>query len=160
VKRIAENIKIKINENDLADAWAGHIGYTWRRGKTQSRLDKIYTRISQYTNKKMETNWTLTKSDHAAVILTLEHKEKINTKSEHNKLDNTIATNTELLNELKQYLEEEMIQAININPHMRLEFAKMTIRTKAIEISIRLRKEENNELRDLKDQISQNNELL
>ena len=67
----------KINENDLADAWAGHIGYTWKRGKTQSRLDKIYTRISQYTNKKMETNWTLTKSDHAAVILTLEHRKKI-----------------------------------------------------------------------------------
>ena len=128
-KRIAKNINIKINENDLADAWAGHIGYTWKRGKTQSRLDKIYTRISQYTNKKLETNWMLTKSDNAAVILALEHKEKINTKSEHIKLGNTIATNTELLNELKQYLEEKMIQAIDMNPHMKLEFAKMTIRT-------------------------------
>ena len=128
-KRIAENINIKINENDLADAWAGQIGYTWKRGKTQSRLDKIYTRISQYTNKKLETNWTLTKSDNTAVILALEHKEEINTKSEHIKLGNTIATNTELLNELKQYLEEKMIQAIDMNPHMKLEFAKMTIRT-------------------------------
>jgi len=128
-KRIADDINIKINENYLADAWDGHIGYTWKRGKTQSRLDKIYTRISQYTNKKLETNWTLTKSDNAAVILALEHKEKINTKSEHIKLGNTIATNTELLNELKQYLEEKMIQAIDMNPHMKLEFAKMTIRT-------------------------------
>jgi hypothetical protein len=47
-----------------------------------------------------------------------------------------------------------------MNPHMKLEFAKMTIRTKAIEISIRLRKKYNNELRDLNDQISQNSELL
>ena len=53
-----------------------------------------------------------------------------------------------------------MIQASDMNPHMKLEFAKMTIRTKAIEISTRLRKKENNEHRDLNDQISQNRELL
>ena len=53
-----------------------------------------------------------------------------------------------------------MIQATDMNPHMKLEFAKMTISTKAIEISTRLRKKENNELRDLNDQISQNSELL
>jgi hypothetical protein len=53
-----------------------------------------------------------------------------------------------------------MIQATDMNPHMKLEFAKMTIRTKAIEISMRLRKKENNKLRDLNDQISQNSELL
>jgi endonuclease/exonuclease/phosphatase family metal-dependent hydrolase len=86
-KRIAENINIEINENDLVDAWAGHNGCTWRRGKTQSRLDRIYTRRSQYSNKNLDTNWTLTKSDHAAVILILEHREKINTKNEHIKLD-------------------------------------------------------------------------
>jgi len=51
-----------------------------------------------------------------------------------------------------------MIQATDMNPHMKLEFAKMTIRTKAIEISMRLRKKENNKLRDLNDQISQNSE--
>jgi hypothetical protein len=159
-KRIAENVNIKIHENDLVDAWAGHNGYTWMRGKTQSRLDRIYTRLSQYTNKKLDINWTLTKSNHAAVILTLEHKERTNTKSEHIKLDNTIVTNTELLNELKKYLEEQMIQAANMNPHMKLEFAKMTIRTKAIEISLRLRMKENSELRDLNDQICQNSDLL
>jgi hypothetical protein len=53
-----------------------------------------------------------------------------------------------------------MIQAVNMNPHMKLEFAKMTIRTKVIEISMRMRRNENNELRDLNDQIIQNSELL
>jgi hypothetical protein len=139
-KRIAENGNIKLIENDLVDAFAGHNGYTWRRGKTQSRLDSIYTRLPEYSNTKLDTNWTLTKGDHAAVILKLEHRDKINTKNEHIKLDNTIVTNTELLNELRQYLEEQMIQTSDMNPHMKLEFAKMTIRTKAIEISMRLRK--------------------
>ena len=46
-----------------------------------------------------------------------------------------------------------MTQAADMNPHMKLEFAKMTVRTKGIEISMRLRKKENNELRDLNDQI-------
>jgi len=53
-----------------------------------------------------------------------------------------------------------MIQAANMNPHMKLDFAKMTIRTKAIEISLRLRMKENSELRDLNDQICQNSDLL
>jgi hypothetical protein len=53
-----------------------------------------------------------------------------------------------------------MTQAADMNPHMKLEFAKMTVRTKGIEISMSLRKKENNELRDLNDQIRQNSELL
>jgi hypothetical protein len=58
-------------------------------------------------------------------------------KNKHIKLDNTIVTNNDLLNELKQYVEEQMIQAAHINPQMKLEFTKITIRTKAIEISMR-----------------------
>jgi len=84
----------------------------------------------------------------------------LNTKNENIKLDNTIVTNTEILNELKQYLEEQMIRATDMNPHLKLEFAKMTIRTKSIEIRMRLRKKEYNDLRDLNDQIIQNSELL
>ena len=131
-------------------------------GKVKHKADWIGD-IQDFHNiliKRLDTNWILKKSDHAAVILTLEHRDKINTKNEHIKLDNTIVTNTELLNELRQYLEEQMIQAIDMNPPLKLEFANMTIRTKAIEIGMRLRKKENNELRDLNDQISQNSELL
>ena len=53
-----------------------------------------------------------------------------------------------------------MRQTANMNPHMKLEFAKIIIRNKAIEISMRLRKMEITELKDLNDQIGQNNELL
>jgi len=159
-KGIADNINEKIALTNLMDVFNGHNEYTWGRGETQSRLDRIYTRLPQYYNKKLDINWTLTKSDHAAVILTLENRNKIKTKNEHIKLDNTIVTNAELLQELRQYLEEQMIQTNDMNPHMRLEFAKMTIGTKAIEINMRLRKKENNELRDLNDQISRNSELM
>ena len=53
-----------------------------------------------------------------------------------------------------------MIRATDMNPHLKLEFAKMTIRTKSIEIRMRLRKKEYNDLKDLNDQIIQNSELL
>lgn len=104
---------------------AGHTGYTWRRGKTQSRFDRFLIRLALYSIKKTKSNWTLTKSDHAAVILTLQHRDKTITKKQHIKLDNTIVTNYELLNELKQYVEEQMIQAAQLNPHIKLQFAKM-----------------------------------
>jgi hypothetical protein len=159
-KRIADNINEKIAVINLIDEFIGHNGYTWGRGATQSRIDRIFTRLPEHYNKKLEIKWTLTKSDHAAVILTLENRNKIKTKNEHIKLDNTIVTNAELLQELRQYLEEQMTQTDDMNPHMRLEFAKMTIRTKAIEINMRLRKKENNELRDINDQISRNSELM
>jgi Endonuclease-reverse transcriptase len=159
-KRIADNINTKIAQNDLTDAFHGKQGYTWGRGETRSRLDRIYTRLPLYKSKKLDINWTLAKSDHAAVILTLEHRHKIRTRNEHIKLDNSIVTNTELLQELKQYLEEQMVQTTGMDPHTKLEFVKMTIRTKAIEINMRLRKKENIELKDLNDQISRNTELL
>jgi hypothetical protein len=49
-----------------------------------------------------------------------------------------------------------MTHATDMNPHMTLEFAKMTIRTTAIGISMRLREKENNELWDLNDPIIKN----
>ncbi len=67
-------------------------------------------------------------------------------RNEHIKLDNSKVTNIEQLQELKQYLEEEMAQTAGMDPHTKLEFVKMTIRTKAIEINMRLRKKENIEL--------------
>jgi hypothetical protein len=159
-KRIADNINARIAQTDLTDAFHGKDGYTWGRRKTRSRLDRIYTRLPLYKNRKLDINWTLAKSDHAAFILTLEHRRKINTRNEHIKLDNSIVTNAELLQELKRYLEEQMMQTTDMDPHTKLEFAKMTIRTKAIKINMRLRKKENTELKDLNDQISRNTELL
>jgi hypothetical protein len=123
-KRIADDFNTKINESNLVDTWAGHTGYTWMQGKKQSRLDRIYIRLANHSVKKLETNWTLIKSDHAAVILTLEHIDKTSTKNEHVKLDNMIVTNTELLNELKKYLEEQMTQATHMDPHTKLELQK------------------------------------
>jgi hypothetical protein len=48
----------------------------------------------------------------------------------------------------------------NFNPHKKLEFAKMTIRTKAIDIMARTRKKEYLLLKELNSEIAQNTQLL
>ena len=52
-----------------------------------------------------------------------------------------------------------MTQTTLMEPHTRLEFAKMTIHTKNIDISLRLRKKYNNTLKNLNDQINKSNKL-
>ena len=46
-----------------------------------------------------------------------------------------------------------------MEPHTRLELAKMTIHTKNIDISLRLRKKDNNTLKNLNDQINKSIKL-
>ena len=102
-----------------------------------SKLDRIYFRTSQYELSKLKVRWTLTASDHAGLILTLKHTNNIRQRNEHIKLDNDIVLNSLTLAELSTYVEEQVASAIWMNPHMKLEFTKMTIRTKALEIMAR-----------------------
>ena len=50
-KQIADNINIRIAQNELSDAFNGKNGYTWGRGETRSRLDRIFTRLPIYKQK-------------------------------------------------------------------------------------------------------------
>jgi len=146
----------------LADIWLNKVGYTWRKGKIMSKLDRIYTRLSQYQLEKVEIDWTFTSTDHAAVITQFRHVTRQSYKSSHLKLDNDILKNNVLLLELKQYLIDQLndVNIQNFNPHTRLEFAKMTIRTKAMDIMARTRKKEYLLLKELNSEISQNTQLL
>ncbi len=92
------------------------------------------------------------------MVLTLEHK-KIVRRNVHSKLDNAIVTNLETLNELNKHAEEQMTQTTLMHLHTRLEFVKMTIHTKNIDISLRLRKKDNNILKNLNDQINKSIKL-
>jgi len=146
----------------LIDVWSGKSGYTWRKGKTMSKLDRIYTRLSNYVMCELNTDWTLTSTDHAAVITTFKHNIKERHKSSHIKLDNEILKNPEMLLELRQYVIEQLSDETvhGFNPHTKLEFAKMSIRTKALDLMAKLRKEENMLLKELNEDIKTNTKLL
>jgi hypothetical protein len=146
----------------LEDTWQGKKGYTWQKGQTMSKLDRILYRITNFKLKSNKVDWTLAKTDHAAVIAKFEHEINVTHKSSHVKLDNDILKDCAKLNELKEYLRSQLNdpQVATFNPHAKLEFAKMTIRTKALDIMARCRKQTNEELNELNRDIITNTRLL
>jgi len=119
---------------NLEDVWQSRSGYTWRKGKIMSKLDRIYTRLTSYTINALEVDWTFTTSDHAAVITEFIHTHKIKHKSAHVKLDNDIVRNSDTLHELKQYVRMQLEDpnVATFDPHTKLEFTKVCIRTKIL----------------------------
>jgi len=157
--RTADIIKLHTNALNLNDSWVGKAGFTWRKGRSKSRLDRIYTRLEGYNIKGLNVTWTLTTSDHAGLMLTMEHQHLNYQRNEHVKLDNSVVQNKESLNELIAYINEQMPAATNMDPHLRLEYAKMTIRTKALEIMARRKRNENERLREIDKLMKENMRL-
>lgn len=125
-----------------------------------SKLDRIIFRLQHYKLTRNTVDWTKTTSDHAAVIATLKHEVKAKARNEHIKLDNDIIKNHEYFTEINNYLIEQLSTAQHMNPHSKLDFAKMTIRTKTIEIMQRNKKKLVSELHELNEEIIKNNDLL
>jgi len=158
--RVAELLKEHTHNQNLDDCWEGRAGFTWRKGRSMSRLDRIYTRAPDFKMTKLNINWALTASDHAGLVLTLEHRHRSVHKNEHVKLDNRVVHNKETLAELIEYVTEQLSTATDMTPHVRLEFAKMTIRTKALEIMSRTKRKENERLSEVNNSIKENMRLL
>jgi len=146
----------------LEDTWQGKSGYTWQKGQKMSKLDRIFYRITNFKLKTNRVDWTLAKTDHAAVIAKFEHTQNVIHKSTHVKLDNDILKDNVKLNELKEYVVNQLNdpQVATFNPHVKLEFAKMSIRTKALDIMARCRKQKNELLNEINREIITNTRLL
>ncbi len=125
-----------------------------------SRLDRIFYRLEHFAIDKTSTNWMFTSSDHAAVITSFKHVTRQKHRNQHTKLDNSVVTNVESLNELRLYLTEQMTHATNMTPQVKLEFAKMTIRTKALEIMASNRRQTNGRMAQIDADIKNYTELL
>jgi hypothetical protein len=136
---LARYIKESAHNFNLEDVWHLRSGFTWRKRKTMSKLDRILTRLSNYDLSNLNIDWTFTTSDHAAVITEFTHKIKTKHRSAHIKLENDIVKNADFLNELKQYVVSQLNDPNvgNFHLHAKLEFAKVCIRTKALEIMAR-----------------------
>ncbi len=158
--RVANFILEKIDEFNLTDSWNNRGGFTWRRGQIMSKLDRIVYRLEQFVLLDNKIDWTITNSDHAAVIVTLEHCELNKNRNDHIKLDNAIIKNPVLLNEIRDYVANQLESAQHMNPHMKLEFAKMSIRTITLSIMKRERTREASELADINCDIATNTSLL
>ena len=151
---IANKINSYFNDLNLIDCWESDSlnQMTWRHGEKMSRLDRIQWSSELEANiLKVETDWTYTQSDHCVVIVKLGS----NARKAHDKIvriDTLFMSNVLLkhkfLSELSTRIEQ--IKDTNMNPHQKLEFLKMTIRSLAIEIAPNHRKERENEMNTLR----------
>ena len=100
---------------------------------------------------KLETDWTYTQSDHCAVIAKLG---KISKKRFDKivRIDTFFMNNVILKHKFLSELSIKMGQTVdtNMNPHQKLEYLKMTIRSTALEIASNYKKERNREMDDLR----------
>ena len=138
---------------DLVDAYRtkhSNNGFTWKRGEIYSRLDYIFVSRSISTNITCATNnWAFERSDHAAVIITLTFQ------SEKCKGPGIVKVNVNILKDpfVSKQVGEEIEKMMNQaseewNPHQRLEFLKVAIRTVFGEKTCQVRRELNEELKE------------
>jgi exonuclease III len=161
-RNIANYVKTELTNLNLQDCWEGFDGMTWRRANSMSRLDRIYVKISNCYVAETYTDWMFCDTDHAAVITKIKSFDqgtKLGPKP--CRLNNDIVLNSDTLAELKCYLREQLSTLDpDSNPHFVLEFTKMTIRTKALQISKRKLNEEMEIMKNINDDIKAHECLL
>ena len=132
-------------------------GFTWKRGNCYSRLDHIFVSEELIPHvKKAILDWCLDKSDHAAVIIEIVEENptirgpgivKLNTKTLE---DPTVVR--EIENEVKQMMDQT---DESWNPHAKLEFLKVAIRSIVSAKTSKIRREIKEDIRDCEEEINQ-----
>ena len=153
-KNVAKKIASAMGNLHLRDCWEGctNSTMTWRHGNKMSRLDRI-----QWSNDldckllKLESDWTYTQSDHSAVIAKLGEVKKRN-RDKIVRIDTFFMNNVLLKHKFITELNLKMgqLSETNMNPHQKLEYLKMSIRSTAIEISSNFKKERDKEIENLR----------
>ena len=154
---IAEKI-VKVFENlNLVDCWNKYDNVmTWKHGDKMSRIDRIlWSKGLNLLPGDVKTDWTLTTSDHAAVIVILNKLTEGGQQARVTRIDTTFMNNIELRREFMLRIDEQMTQIheTNLDAHGQLEFLKVAIRSSAIEIASNYRKKSELEYNEIKDGI-------
>ena len=132
-KRVADCVRDQFVEMGLEDCWVNKKAYTWRRPNSNifSTIDRLLYSKNNLVLNEVKVNWSYGFSDHAALVAGLAMKDKTPlTRSKITRLDPTLA---------KDPYYKELIEAgfntmyattqSTWNPHLKLEYAKVCIRT-------------------------------
>ena len=136
-------------------------GYTWKRGDCYSRLDYVFLSKS-LTSKitKVKIDWAFDTSDHAA--LEVELKVDVTPKKGPGliKINTTILEDPNLTKQIGEEIELMMTQIDNNwDPHLRLEFLKVCIRSAIASKVMENRKFMRRDILDCEEEINQIEDL-
>jgi exonuclease III len=136
-------------------------GFTWKRGNCYSRLD--YILISDELQEKIVKvglDWCLEKSDHAAVLCNIKLTNNIKKGGGIVRLNSDILKNPDTVKEVGRQLKEYLDQAPEEwNPHTKLEYMKVGIRTVVAGVTGVMNKYKKDTIKDIEDQINRINKV-
>ena len=122
-----------ISQANLTDIWSEKNEYTWRRANSNifSTIDRVLFSRQLLRPTSVRTNWSLSFSDHAAVEVGFEALNQVRPeRSNITRLDPSILNDQETKSRINEAFEEMLRGArSHWDPHMRLEYAKMCLRT-------------------------------
>ncbi len=157
---IQENNKV-IEVNDANRSKNPTEGFTWRRGECYSRLDYVFLSkalISKVSKTKID--WAFEKSDHAALIIELFEDDTPTQGPGLIKINVKILEDPTVTKQIESEITEMMNQTdISWNPHARLEFLKVSIRSVFASKVMKIKRKINENITDLEEEINQIEEL-
>ena len=133
-KNLARTIQENNNIANLSDSFRSiHStgGYTWRRGNIYSRLDYLFVSSDFIKNIVSSTvDWALDSSDHASIRSTFLSPDTPTRGPGIIKINSRILDNPEITNQIAHEINEMLGQMDDAwNPHTKLEFLKVAIRS-------------------------------
>ena len=137
-RRVSDSVKELLSAGQLKDSWAGCSAFTWRRPNTSifSTIDRIAFSDGTLELKKIRVDWSYGFSDHGAVIASYKIRSKTSLgRSKITRLDPSLATSPHFSPLIDQGVRT-MLETMppDWNPHLKLEFIKVCIRTVAEKI--------------------------
>ena len=157
-RRIAQIVLNFSSGLGLKDVWHDSSKFTWRRPNTDtfSTIDRILYSESSLKPSATKAEWAMSLSDHAAVEAGFKLKDiETKSKSKITRLDPSL-----LKNEVgkRKFIEEfeQMYSGIGEgwNPHLKLEFAKMCIRTVAEKLQADRKKKDKSEEEEVNEELN------
>ena len=132
-RRLANFVKDQASSLSLVDGWEKKKLFTWRRPNSEifSSIDRLLYSNRNLILNDISTNWSLGYSDHAAVKGLFKSKEKTSLpKSKITRLDPSLTTSERYSAEIVAgYSQMLSLMPTEWNPHLKLEYAKVCIRT-------------------------------
>ena len=135
-KNVSKSVKQMCLDLNLKDVWENNTKFTWRRANSDSfsTIDRILFSGNEFKLTNCDTNWSLSCSDHAAVeaCFNIKDEQAPQRRSRITRLDPSVvndpATRQEIVKEIENLI---LLAPRDWNPHTRLDYAKMCIRTAA-----------------------------
>ena len=153
---LTQNNKI----NEIRDAYRYKFpteGFTWNKGSCFSRLDYIFmsNRLIQRIT-SAQTDWAFESSDHSAVIINIRKDEQIKKGPGLVKINVEILKNPVVLKQIEVDIASLMEQVEDHwNPHLKLEFLKVCIRSVFSTKVMEQRKMKKSEIEETEDELNQ-----